>query len=194
MQVCTSSVAPATQACACRKALLQRLLHGPDWATLAQVAPGTAVTLASQPPGTPGRRFVVAARIPGTGDECDPLLCNAPCCRLGCATNDDGTVHCSIEAHLDGDDPMLSYQPAGLDVQFGMNRASADALKALSCAGTTWLTTRIADKVTAFASGNGWIMGGSIAPHTADNLREYWCSAYDAFTVGQAIELGYTNL
>ena len=130
MEACTSYNAAAMQACVCRKALLRRLLHHSNWSVIAQLPEGKTVTLASQPPGTTGRRFVVAARLRNDGVS---ELCCAPPCKLQRGNNVDGAGF-YLGAWKVGAD-----QSGGLEARFGVVGSSADVFAALADASSKWV-------------------------------------------------------
>ena len=133
LEVCTRSEQTIAHVCACRRGLLRRLVHGPDWPTFAQMPRRAAVTLAAQPPGTPGRRFIIAVRLL-FGDE--SIICSAPRCRLKreYEGNSQGLYTATYTAA-----ESLPYQSGDLDARFGLIRSSADAFVAQAAAADTWV-------------------------------------------------------
>ena len=185
--VCTRTVPPATQACACRRALLNRLIRGPDWAAVCRMHPKTSITLASQPPGTQGRRFVVAARLIGNCDV--SRVCCAPRCTLHCAADND-TLSCYLKTYRVSE--QLPYQSGSLDTDFGLVRASADAFASLASTARAWVNDASRPrKAVLLGHGSGWTTTGETINCSEAEYRLQSWGMIDSFAPKVACELGY---
>ena len=188
--VCTRSMPSATHPCACRVALLRRLLHGPDWAASMQLLRGACVPLASQPPGTPGRRFVVAVRLQANETS---QCCAAPRCTLESSNTEITEKSLVIRTYAAID--LLPYESGGLDVRFGVVRASADALAALAAAASKWVNEADADGVCLCTPGRGtdWRMWVQETLSAASLYKE-GCGSVPLYWLRRvAEELGYSE-
>ena len=192
VSACTRSVPPAMQPCACRAALLRRLLHGPDWTASMKRSSGACVPLASQALGAPGRRFALAARLQANeSSEC----CSAPRCTIESKNSVGSGEGLMIRTHTASE--LLPYASGSLKITFGVVRASADALAALAAAAGKWVTERSEDgwrrSTPMLGDGTGWKMRKEKSVAAA-SLEGSACGGVPlAWLRKVAKELGYSN-
>ena len=161
VEACARGVPATARVCACRRGLLLRLVGGPDWAEIAKLPRGTVVPVAAQPPGTPGRRFVFAARLQ-SGDA--SVLCAAPQCQLTCIVH--GPIQSLlIETHTATG--ALPHTPIDLHIQLGVVFWSVSSFARLARAADAWVRQLSGDPLKAFAcdapaGGGHWVAAKSV--------------------------------